>query len=343
MQKRLHILLITALALALAPCGFAQNTQSTSKVGTTAAQFLKIGVGARPIALGGAYVAVDEGIESIYWNPASIARIAGAGEATFNHANWLVETNYDFAAFSLNMGTLGTLGVHFISFRVPEEKVRTIEFPDGTGQVWDYNSMALGVTLARNLTDRFSIGVTAKFIQEKLFNETAQAGAIDLGVFYHTPWPRLKLGASITNFGTKMRLRGRDTFINVAPVPSDGAVNEVPAEYRLDSFDIPLGLRFGISYLAANTEDLKLMLLADGAHPNDNKEYLNLGAEVALRNIIFLRGGYNTLFQEDSERGLTLGAGLRYDAVGTNLRLDFGWADYGRLDSVKFVTITVGY
>ena len=102
------LIMISLLAFGLQ----AQNTESTTKVATTAAQFLKIGVGARSNAMGGAYVAMDYGIESIFWNPANIARISGMGEAAFNHSNWLLETQYDFAAFSLNT-TMGTIGLHF--------------------------------------------------------------------------------------------------------------------------------------------------------------------------------------------------------------------------------------
>ena len=88
-----------------------QETGAVHKAGSTAAQFLKIGAGARSIAMGGAYAAIADDILSIYWNPAGLARIGGNGEATFNHAEWLADTQYDFAAFSLNAGNFGSLGL----------------------------------------------------------------------------------------------------------------------------------------------------------------------------------------------------------------------------------------
>lgn len=338
-NRLLFILLMLSLGVSLS----AQNTESTSKVGTTAAQFLKIGAGARPISLGGTYVAMDQGVESIYWNPALIARIPGNGEATFNHAAWLVETDFDYAALTLNLGVTGTIGLHIVSFRVPEDKVRTYANPEGTGQVWDANSFSAGITYARNLTDRFAFGVTGKLIYESIFNESAKAGAFDLGVFYHTPWESLKLGASISNFGTKMRLEGRDIYFNNDPFTEDGPIDQVPSQYRTDPYELPLTLRFGIAWEAVRNENMSLVVLADGNHPNDNKEYVNTGAELGFNRMFYLRGGYRTLFLEDSEQGATFGAGIRYDAVGTNIRLDFGWADYGRLENVKFVSFSVGY
>ena len=107
---------------------FGQNTESTTKVGTTAGQFLKIGVGARANAMGGAYVAVDYGLESSYWNPASIARIPGQGEAAFNHSTWLVDTQYDYAGFSVN-SSAGTVGLYFISFRIIFVKILRCIYP----------------------------------------------------------------------------------------------------------------------------------------------------------------------------------------------------------------------
>ncbi|MCB0296475.1 MAG: UPF0164 family protein, partial [Calditrichaeota bacterium] len=97
-----------------------QDVSSINRVGTTAAQFLKIGAGARPIGMGGAYTALANDILSIYWNPAGLSRVIGNGEAAFNHAEWLAETNYDFAAFSMNVGSLGSFGFQIISFGTPE-------------------------------------------------------------------------------------------------------------------------------------------------------------------------------------------------------------------------------
>lgn len=321
----------------------AQVNKSVSKVGTTVAQFLKIGAGARPIAMGGAYTALANDINAIYWNPAGIARIGGNGEATFNHAEWLADTQYDFAAFSMNLAKLGSIGLHVISFRTPDDVVRTIRSPQGTGQVWNYNSLAIGVTFARNLTDRFSIGLTGKFIQENIFNESAKGAAFDVGVLYQTPFKDLSLGAAITNFGTKMRLDGRDIFFNEDPLPEQGSVDQVPGKYRTENFEIPLNLRFGLAWKVAQNEDYSILAVADGSHPNDNAEYINSGVEIALRNIIFLRAGYKALYLQDSEQGATFGVGLRFDSVGANLKLDFSWADYGNLKDVKFVSFAIRY
>jgi hypothetical protein len=321
----------------------AQTVGSVNRVGTTAAQFLKITAGARPVGMGGAYTAVSRDILAVFWNPAGLSRIIGNGEAVFNHAEWLVETDYDIGAFSLNLGRFGAFGAQVISFRTPDELVRTIDAPEGTGQTWDANMVSLGVSYAINLTDKFSIGLTGKYIQEKIFNAISRGGAVDFGILYDTPLKNLTLGASITNFGTKLKLDGRDIYINNDPLNVSGAVNEVPAQYRMESYDMPLNLRFGLVYKTMISEYIQVLTAVDGVQPNDNSEYLNLGAELGLRNIIFLRAGYKSLFLENSEQGLTFGAGIQYDVVGSSLKFDFGWADYGRLKNVQFVSFAIRY
>ncbi|NOQ96813.1 MAG: PorV/PorQ family protein [Calditrichae bacterium] len=349
MKKRfmIPVLMILSILMVFSQTAFTQsNSQevgSVHRVGTTSAQFLKIAAGARPIGMAGAYTALANDIMAVYWNPAGLSRVIGNGEAIFNHAEWLAETDYDFGAFSLNMGTYGSVGAQIISLRTPDEIVRTIDLPEGTGQTWDANMVSLGISYAINLTDRFSIGLTGKYIQEKIFNTISRGGAVDLGILYDTPLKNLTLGASITNFGTKLKLDGRDLYINYDPLQEPGAVNEVPGELRTESYDIPLNLRFGVVYRAIYTDNIQFLAAIDGVQPNDNSEYLNLGAELGIRNIVFLRTGYKSLFMTDSEQGLTFGAGIKYDVVGSSLKFDFGWADYGRLKNVQFVSFAVRY
>src|SRR5450759_4239517 len=87
----------------------AQLFRSTTKVGTTVAQFLKIGAGARSLGMGGSAVAVDGDVYSVYWNPGSLARITSSGEATFTHADWLADVSYDFAAAALSIEGFATI------------------------------------------------------------------------------------------------------------------------------------------------------------------------------------------------------------------------------------------
>ncbi|HEY4644460.1 MAG TPA: PorV/PorQ family protein, partial [Bacteroidota bacterium] len=198
---------------------------------------------------------------------------------------------------------------------------------------------------ARNLTDRFSIGFNAKFISERIWNETAHGIALDVGTLYTTPFNGLRLGATISNFGTKMRLDGQDLEFNYNPTGNAnvGPTN-VPSQYRVEDYDMPLTFRIGVSMEVIDTEGFRTTASIDATHPNDNVEYVNSGLEVAWRDVLFGRVGYKALFLRDSEQGLTWGIGLRFNIVnGANIAADYGFADYGRLDNVQFVTLSLEY
>ena len=314
MKARIEISLI--ILIFTISSAFAQLERSTAKVGTTAAAFLKIAAGARTVGMGGAFAAMENDIYSIYWNPAGVSRISGSGSTAFNHANWLADMSFNFAALAINLGDVGSLGLSLTSFSVPDEKVRTVENPEGDGRYWDASSLAIGLTYARNLTDNFSIGFNMKYIRDQVWDMSASSVAIDVGTLYTTPFNGLRIGASISNFGTKMRLDGRNIYINVDPDenPNTGP-NNIPVQLRLNSYDIPLSFRVGLAMEVFKSKLFTLTTALDAVHPNDNTEYVNSGIEMNINGNVFLRAGYKSLFLRDSEQGLTLGFGLSYPIV----------------------------
>jgi len=318
-----------------------QSDTDISRVGTTAAAVLKIAPGARSLGIGNAYVAVSDDIYSTYYNPAGITRADGNSQVAFNHSNWLADVSYDYAAGSVNVDGLGTLFATFSSLRVPEDDVTTIEFPEGDGRTWDANSLVIGVGFARSLTDRFSIGFHLKYIQESIWNSSATGIALDVGTYYVTPFNDLVIGASVSNFGTKMQLSGRDLQLNVDPNDSpESGPNNIPGQYSAEKNDLPLNFRVGLAMDVVSTRFFKLKAAVDAVHPNDNKEYVNSGLEFSYNDMIFLRGGYKALFLPNSEQGLTLGVGINY-SISTELGFTFNYAygDYGRLDNIQFFDV----
>lgn len=341
MNKKFLITSTLFAVLFFATNSLAQLDRSTSKVGTTAAQFLKIGAGARAIAMGGAFTAISNDIYSVYWNPAGIANGTGNGEVAFNHAEWLADISYDFAAASLHLEDLGTFFFSMTQLGVPEDKVRTFEFPEGDGRVWDASSLAFGVGYARRLTDKFSLGFQFKYLREQIWNSTAGGFAVDLGTWYETPFNGLIIAASISNFGSKMQMDGRDILFNYDPDGNpDTGPNNVLSKYETGRFDIPLTFRLGLAMDVVKERYLRITTALDATHPNDNTEYVNAGMEVAYDEMFFARAGYKSLFLRDSEQGLTFGGGLIYNMTGsTAIQINYGWADYGRLENVQFVDI----
>ncbi len=334
-------ILILALVLGVASVSNAQLFRSTSKVGTTAGQFLKINPGARAVAMGGALTSIGSDIYSVYYNPAGIAEATANAQVAFNHANWLADMSYDFAAGAVNIEGLGTIFSTLTAFNVPEEKVRTFQNPEGDGRYWDAGALEIGVGYARQLTDRFSFGLTAKYIHESIWNTAASGFAMDIGMLYRTPFNDLKIGASITNYGSKMQLDGRDIQFNYDPNNDiNSGPNNIPSKYTTREFDLPMLFRIGLSMDVVRNRYVRVTTSVDAVHPNDNTEYVNSGLEFAYDESFFVRAGYKQLFMNNEEGGLTFGGGIKASlASNFKIVLDFGYADYGRLKSVQFFDV----
>ena len=343
--------LLCCAALLLAAGGVhAQDDPSTpdagtiTRVGTTAAQFLKLGVGARAIALGGAYVAQSDDLSALYWNPAGLARLPG-NSVQLNMTQYLAEVDYSMVAFGTEVDNFGSLGLSVILLDSGNMDVRTEAEPEGTGEQFKVQSFAIQTTYARNLTDRFSIGGSLKYIQERVWHSTASAFAFDIGTLFTTPFDGLRLGASMSNLGPKMRMDGRDILFSEDPSPNtDGTAEIVNAQYKMDAHSLPLIFRVGLAWDAYDTGTHRLLFATDAAHPNDNAEYINAGTEYSFRDLIAIRFGYRRLFEPDGEQGLTAGASLQLQ-VDRSLRasFDYAYADFGRLTQTHWFTVNLSF
>jgi len=346
MQTRFPVLIMLLAALFLSSLhAQVDNTQTITKTGTTVAQFLKIGVDARGAAMGGAFAAMEGDLSAMHWNPAGLGHHRGVG-AMFAHSEWLADMNFNYAAIAFNLGEVGIMGLNVISLSTPEEAVRTVERPEGTGELFNANDLAIGLTFARQLTDRFSIGGSVKFIRQNIWHMSAGAVALDIGALFTTPFKNVRLGASIVNFGSDMRLDGRDIQFSNDPDPlNQGNVEFVNALYETESFPLPLAFRVGVATELYKNENFRLSVGLDALHPNDNTESVNGGAELAFAETLFLRGGYGTLFRKDTEEGLAMGAGLQYRLWGTStkLRVDYAYADFGLLENVQRFALGVEF
>jgi hypothetical protein len=320
--------------------------QSVSKTGTTAAAFLEIPVGAKAIGMGGAFVSVANDASSLFWNPAGIASIEKY-EAILSHTDWIAETNYDYAGLVIPLGSLGNVGFSFTSFTMDDMKVRTVEKPDGTGEYFSAGDIAIGITYSRKLSDRFSIGVTGKYVQQTIWHMSASAFALDAGTEFRTDlFGGMVIGASIYNFGTPMQMSGRDTryYISVDDTKM-GTNDQIPANVETDSWDLPLTFQIGVSTNVVNTKNIRLLIAADAIHPNNEYESMNFGMEASFMDYVFLRAGYQNAFMKESEGGLSFGVGINSKLVLSNafLKFDYAYRDFGRLQNVHTFSLVISF
>ena len=196
------------------------------------------------------------------------------------------------------------------------------------------HDLFIALTYAYNLTDRFSIGGNIKYINQKIWNSTASGFAVDLGVLFLSDIYGLRIAATITNFGTDMQLDGKDLLVqHDINTQLYGNNDQILAKLRTDPFPLPLTFRVGIAVDPLNIEDHKVTLAVDALHPNDNAESLNAGIEYIFYNTLSLRAGYKSIFLDNSEEGLTLGIGLRYEFTPTlAINVDYAYQDFGLFD-----------
>ncbi len=310
--------------------------QKISGVGTSSAAFLKIGVGARALGMGEAVSTQAQDVTALFWNPAGLANLQRM-QILFNHYDYLVDMQFEYAGIAVPVQNVGTFGFFFSYLGMPDIERTTVSMPEGTGEMVTAYSMSAGISYARALTDRFSIGGTAKMIRETIWHSHASGLAADIGLQYRTFFKNMRIGMSISNFGSDMRIDGRDMLVqHDIDVTSKGNNGNINAQLSTDEFPLPVLFRVGISANLAEDffamKDHDLIVAVDAIHPSDNKEYLNVGAEYAFKHMVYLRAGYRQLLLEDAEGGLTMGMGLQLNVLNTEIIFDYASIDFGVLD-----------
>jgi hypothetical protein len=214
----------------------------------------------------------------------------------------------------------------------------TVREPEGTGIFFDVQDIALGLTYSRRLTERFSFGITGKFIQQKLFNESANTFAVDLGGMLHTGFKGMRLGIMMSNFGGKLKLSGRDLIVRS---------NDASANLSTESWPLPISFRIGLAMdLMGLKEGLvlkesqRLTLLVDGYNVNDAPESMGIGLEYSWNENFFLRSGYR--INHDTE-GFSAGMGVLFPVQSWMIQADYGLSNMGDLSYVQRIGLGIRF
>ena len=351
MKRTTRTIRIAATSLVLAVMMPDAPAFAQAKVGTTAAQFLGISVGPRAIAMGSAYVASHDDATLLYWNPGAFQQ-AERSQVVFSQSDWLAGTKFRWAGFMLNLGDENAFGISMTQLDYGEEEVTTVTQPEGTGERWSAQDLAVAVSYCRRLTDRFSMGGSVKYIQQQLWNESASTFAFDVGLLFVTNFNDLRLGVSLTNFGGDMKLDGRDLLQRVDIDPSNSGSNKaLVGTLKTDPWSIPLLFRVGVAMDVYQDDMFRVTLAADALRPNDNEESLNVGGEVGWNDMVFLRGGYKSIVgptelsvRNSREEGLSLGAGLKYVGEGLgSIEVNYAFTKFGLFGNLNTIAVTIGF
>ncbi|WP_020402124.1 PorV/PorQ family protein [Gracilimonas tropica] len=339
MKKSLKYCLLLAGSLVLS-----LSAQAQDKVGTTGPAFLSITSGAKASAMGGAFVAVADDGSSMFWNPGGMAQL-DKSTVTFSNMNWFLDSQIQDASVVLNGGEAGNFALSVRALNYGDIEVTTIENPEGTGEIFTPTDLSVAVSYSRFITDQFSIGANTKFVQQKIWNEAANGFAVDLGMFYRSNFKNLRIGMSITNFGTDMRMTGDDLRQAIDIDESKNGNNDRLEGYLgTDSWPMPLLFKVGLAIDAIDIDNHKVEVALDAKHPSDNSESIDVGLEYGFNDLIFLRGGYRSLFSSQMEdQGYTAGFGLKYEINGIAAELGVAYMTHEYLQDPLLWTLEIGF
>ena len=294
------------------------------QLGSAGAFFLSMGGGARPVSLGGAYSAIAEGVQTMYWNPAGIANIRGTA-VNFTHTNGFAGTRFENLAmiFPVEGGAVGISVEAFLSGDLDET---TEDQPEGTGYTFSCNDYAVGITYGRMMTDKFSMGLTIKTINQNIAKVSAYGAAFDVGGVYNTGISNIRFGFAMRNFGPDMQFSG-DPLIKEG---DNGGREEILSE----PYPLPMTFQGGFAADIYSNASSRVSLSWDIIHLSDQDATFGLGMEYAFLNSYFMRVGYT----ERNTRGLTFGLG--FDLTGATL--DYCYEDHKYMPGVHRFAVSFG-
>ncbi len=321
-----------------------QDNSKNTKIAQTGFQFLTVGTDARATGLGEAYTTVEGSSNSLFYNPAGLARLNSYVDISLNRMQWIGDINYlsGTVGFNFSDGKYGVFGLSFSHIdygKFQFTRVANVEkgYVDIEGFSQPY-SFAVGIGYAKELSDKFSIGGQIKYVKQHLgdsylpvevYDTTGKVMgyttdnqhiknyalgvlAFDFGTLYKTGYKSLTFGMSVRNFAEELT-------------------------YEKEGFQLPLVFRIGISmdlmdFYEKFKKNHKLMLHIDAAHPRSHPEYIAAGLEYSFMNVVALRAGYVT---GQDLYDFTLGFGVKK----FGLELNYAYTPYLEFSDVHRLSL----
>ncbi len=325
MKIKLNLCFVFLISIVLVGNSYAQIS-GFDKVGTTSFQFLKVVPNARADAMGGASAATIQSCEAVFFNPAALT-LTHDLDLSISYLDWFMDVSLTSLCLSYRVSNVGTFGFSAqISDMGDIEETRVDHLfrndatgsynPGLTGRKVSPGSQVFGLSYARQVTDKFSFGVTARFAREDLVEKAASAIVFDGGVIYRTGFKSLILGTMLRNFGPEVK-------------------------YFDKSYPLPQAFIIGISgYFIGpenafifDTNDHSILFAYDLSQTRDHSQQHHLGFEYMLKNFLAIRTGYKFNFDEQA---ITVGFGINI----SRYRVNYSYNDFGEyLDAVHRFTI----
>ncbi|MFT5368272.1 MAG: hypothetical protein ACI8V2_003236 [Candidatus Latescibacterota bacterium] len=328
------------------------------RIGTAAAQELRIPTGSRGTALGGAILASVDGVEAMYWNPSGVVFGSTKREVLFSYLDYMADMNMNYFAVTTKLRDDIAVGVSAKVFSVGDIFVTTEEAPEGTGEVLNPTFSTVSFTYSQMLTDRVSFGTTIKYIHEGIKRESANGLAFDFGFQYKTALQGLTLAIAMRNFGPDLRFDGLDLDRNVSlsdAIPSaDPQATQRVFRTSLASAELPTSVEIGIAYDFLATDLGNATFSATFRNNNLATDEYQAGIEYDVRQMLQLRGGYAVSalggtspngFNKEYILGPSFGFGLNVPMGGNerSFRVDYAYGKTQFFQDNHWLTVGMGF
>jgi hypothetical protein len=317
-----------------------------NRTGSGGAAELLIPTGARDLAMGGATISTTSGIDALFWNPAGIANAKSSVNMMFSHMSYIADIGVSYGAVSANFEGIGTFAFSVKSLSIGEMLVTTTLDPDGTGQTYTPQYFVAGLTFAKQLSDKISVGVTANLISERIAEVSTSGTAFNVGVKYENlaNVNGLSLGVAVKNIGPQLKFEGPGLYQQGTVANQNRSANFVALESA--PFELPSTFEFGLGY--KYTMEGNSALLVSGTFQNNNfsgDEYKG-GLEYGYNNNFFARVGYTgspANQNPDYIYGFTAGAGIAYPMEGVEIAFDYAYRSVKYFDGNHTISIRLGF
>jgi hypothetical protein len=288
--------------------------------GATGSQFLKLGIGARPVAMGGAYTAVSDDANAIFWNQAGLVQI-NHFEFTLMLMTLFDDVTYGAAGLVSPIGKQSAFAIGASCLTVND--VRRNEIGDEQGT---FNNMDFQITAgyAHRLIGGLSLGSALKFIGSKLDTFSVYTGAVDAGILYH-PLKYTFLGISLANIGPGVKFINEDL--------------------------LPANLKAGICFKFPIMEQSMITIASDVSTYADLVSTISAGGEILYMpatpiesaRSISLRLGYKSGYHLGDFSGISTGVGFEFLREGIYYMIDVVYIYYGYLGSSERISVSIRF
>lgn len=358
---------LTVLPSVVAAQATKPGNNDNTAFGTTSAEFLLLGAGARGTALGPSYSALATDASALYYNPAGAA-LGTRPSVVIGTYDYVAGTRYSWGGIAFPFGGNRVIGVQLGTFGFKDQPVYTVEQPTGTGATYSVNETFVGLTFGQQFSDRFSAGITGKGVFDNLGSVSGKAFAIDFGADFHAQLNGhpVRLGFTVQNLGTNVSYSGGDLNKTITRDTATGGLEGQPVQLKTKSFSLPTVFQVAVAYdvMHGANKNSQLNVIGSFNQANNNKAGFGFAAEWNLQHLggsafgAAVRGSYSwapannvnlagtvptALTDEENLQGLAAGGGLMYNADNFLLGVDYAYKYMGILGPTHFISLSLGW